>query len=400
LKTHFAALNFTGAAAIWLQTVQRKGRVTDWDSLCALVFAKFDKDQYQTQLRHLESLKQTGTVSDYQRRFEELAHGILLYNPAFDDTFLVTKFVGGLKEEIRSAILLHRPKDVDTASALALIQEEELEHSKQRHSVRITSLSTFRTSQTVDKHKPTEVDKLKPKAMRNDSEDKLAALKSFRRKNGLCFKCGEKWGAGHKCPNQISIHVLEELLEAVDDIEMDSAEDFSELSEPETVMAMGSDVPKHPSSRKTMRLCGTVGAVDIMILVDSGSVGSFISKQLADQLKHQIQSCPPANFVTADGTPMICDQGIPQLQWSIQGHTFVTSVGVLPLKCYDLILGQDWLEECSPMWVQWTKKIMRFQYRGSIIKLQGIKPSVTKCTAISAGKLKGLMRRKFITHCV
>lgn len=98
LKTQFAALNFMGAAAIWLQTVQRKGRVTDWDSLCALVFAKFDKDQYQTQLRHLESLKQSGTVSEYQRRFEELAHGILLYNPAFDDIFLVIKFLGGLKE--------------------------------------------------------------------------------------------------------------------------------------------------------------------------------------------------------------------------------------------------------------------------------------------------------------
>lgn len=50
-----------------------------------------------------------------------MAHGILLYNSGFDDTFFVTKFVGGLKEEIRSTILLHRPKDVDTASALALI---------------------------------------------------------------------------------------------------------------------------------------------------------------------------------------------------------------------------------------------------------------------------------------
>ena len=46
LKTHFVALNFTRATAIWLQTVQKRGRVTDCDSLCALVFAKFDKDQY------------------------------------------------------------------------------------------------------------------------------------------------------------------------------------------------------------------------------------------------------------------------------------------------------------------------------------------------------------------
>jgi hypothetical protein len=35
---------------------------------------------------------------EYQRRFEELAHGILLYNPAYDDTYLVTRFLGGLKE--------------------------------------------------------------------------------------------------------------------------------------------------------------------------------------------------------------------------------------------------------------------------------------------------------------
>lgn len=51
LKTRFAALNFQGAAATWLQTVQRRGRITDWDKLCELVFAKFDKDQYSIQLR-------------------------------------------------------------------------------------------------------------------------------------------------------------------------------------------------------------------------------------------------------------------------------------------------------------------------------------------------------------
>jgi hypothetical protein len=37
------------------------------------------------------------------------------------------RFIGGLRDDIRSAILLHRPGDVDTASALGLIQEQELE---------------------------------------------------------------------------------------------------------------------------------------------------------------------------------------------------------------------------------------------------------------------------------
>ena len=51
LKTRFAALNFDGPAATWLQTLERKGRVLDWDEFCAVVFARFDKDQYQLLLR-------------------------------------------------------------------------------------------------------------------------------------------------------------------------------------------------------------------------------------------------------------------------------------------------------------------------------------------------------------
>jgi hypothetical protein len=112
LKTRFARLNFTGPAAIWLQSEERRGRIQDWDQLVQAVLAKYDKDQYPLQLRQLDSLKQVGSVQEYQTTFEALAHGILLYNPAYDDTFFVTRFLGGLKEEIRSAIALHRPKTV------------------------------------------------------------------------------------------------------------------------------------------------------------------------------------------------------------------------------------------------------------------------------------------------
>ena len=45
LKTRFAALNFKGAAASWLQTFERRGRVAYWDTFCSTVFDRFDKDQ-------------------------------------------------------------------------------------------------------------------------------------------------------------------------------------------------------------------------------------------------------------------------------------------------------------------------------------------------------------------
>jgi hypothetical protein len=73
----------------------------------------------------LDSLKQTASVLEYHKAFEKLAHGIVLYNPAINDTFFVTRFVTGLHDDIRVPLLLHRPLDVDTTSALALIQEQE-----------------------------------------------------------------------------------------------------------------------------------------------------------------------------------------------------------------------------------------------------------------------------------
>lgn len=58
-------------------------------------------------LRQLDALKQDGSVAEYQDKFEQLAHGILLYNTAYDDAYFVTLFLGGLKEDIRAPIALH-----------------------------------------------------------------------------------------------------------------------------------------------------------------------------------------------------------------------------------------------------------------------------------------------------
>jgi hypothetical protein len=65
-------------------------------------------------LSQFDVLHQTGSVMEYQEEFEKLAHGLLLYNNSYDDTYFVTRFVAGLKDDIRRVIALHRPKNVDT----------------------------------------------------------------------------------------------------------------------------------------------------------------------------------------------------------------------------------------------------------------------------------------------
>ncbi|CAD6232691.1 unnamed protein product [Miscanthus lutarioriparius] len=385
LKTRCAALNFIAPVSTWLQTMECRGCIVDWSKLCELVFAKYDKDQYSLMLRQLDALKQSGSVTEYQHHFEELAHGIILYNPVFDDSYLVTRFLGGLREEIRSAITLHRPKDVDTASALALLQEEELENARKKITTKDQNRHGFRPFTPADKPKAAEPDKLKLKP----ADDKLGSLKAYRRQNGLCFRCGEKSGPG-----------LEELLDALDDESSPDSLSAEESSELDGVLAIGDKTDHCQHKRKTMRLSGFIGSMEILILVDSGSVGSFISSNVAAQLKNQLQDCQEAQYVTADVSPMVCSKRIPNLTWSTQGHTFTSSVGVLPLRCYDMILGVDWLEHCSPMWVHWTKKIMRFMHNDTRITLRGVRQEVTKCSAVSAGRFKGLLRRQAATHCI
>lgn len=191
--------------------------------------------------------------------------------------------------------------------------------------------------------------------------------------------------------------MIEELWEALGHSADNEVADADE-EELEIVMAVGDTSPK--MKRKTMRLHGVVGDQDVLILVDSGSVGTFVSAKLADKRKHPAEYCEPAQYVAADGSPMACDKVLKNLQWSSQGHIFTVNAGVLPLECYDMIVGEDWLEDCSPMWVHWRKKIMKFTYKGKLDHSPGVHHEVTKCSAISAGKLKGLLRKGAISHCV
>jgi hypothetical protein len=57
---------------------------------------------------------------------------------------------------------------------------------------------------------------------------------------------------------------------------------------------------------------------------------------------------------------------------------------VLPLHCYDIILGIDWLEQHSPMEVHWKLKWLSFEHLGSKVQLFGLKPNLTQCPVISA----------------
>ena len=78
-------------------------------------------------MNDLLQIRQTSDVQEYYDRFESAMHKVLVHNKSLDDIFFVSKFLQGLNPEIRSAIVLHKPRTVDAALSLALMQASVLE---------------------------------------------------------------------------------------------------------------------------------------------------------------------------------------------------------------------------------------------------------------------------------
>ena len=115
---------------------------------------------------------------------------------------------------------MHRPKDVDTASALALLQEEELEFRQHQLGGRSDNREQSRLGSKVftalDRNKTYHKKDDSKKSDQSGTDSKMAALLAHRKANGLCFTCGEKWtGKAHKCPEQIPLHVVQELVGSI-----------------------------------------------------------------------------------------------------------------------------------------------------------------------------------------
>jgi hypothetical protein len=78
-------------------------------------------------LQQLFHIKHTTTITDYIEKFTDLFEQLKAYNPNPDKLYFTTRFIDGLRKDIRSVVLVARPQDLDSACTLALLQEEALD---------------------------------------------------------------------------------------------------------------------------------------------------------------------------------------------------------------------------------------------------------------------------------
>lgn len=324
----------------------------------------------------------------------------------------LTRFIEGLRPDIRAVIMVQRPTDLDSACSLALLQEEVTEgelspprHSEHRYikfpAKNVPLIQNSRPSTPVNRATDNRgLEAAKPLSSRGD--DKMAALRAYRRARGLCFKCGERWGQEHTCPQTVQMHIIEELLELFSSEEvtgLESAETNSEEMENVCSISIHALTGAPSETSAVIQLHAYIGSHEAVILVDSGSSTSFITTALAEQLSG-VQPLPrPCRVKVADGTNHRCATYIPACAWSSQGHCFTTDMKILPLGAFDAILGMDWLEEHNPH-IDWIKKSLVINKGSTTMHLQGHSVSTVQCLAISATELGSICRQNSVAHLI
>jgi hypothetical protein len=116
-------------------------------------------------------------------------------------------------------------------------------------------------------------------------EDKMAALSAYRMAKGLCRKCGEKWGEGHRCAESVQLNVLREVWDMFDSVSSGSQINEVEDVSDQFFLAITEAAISVISAPRTLKITCNIQHMDILILIDSGSSHSFISSQLADCLQ-------------------------------------------------------------------------------------------------------------------
>ena len=91
-----------------------------------LLKRRFGDRRRRDEVEEFNKLHQTSTVKDYQERFEELSSLMLVRDPHLSESYFVSSFISGIKEEIRPMVKMLKPNTLIEAFEIAEWQEQSL----------------------------------------------------------------------------------------------------------------------------------------------------------------------------------------------------------------------------------------------------------------------------------
>ncbi|XP_071909625.1 uncharacterized protein [Coffea arabica] len=378
-KLEVVEMYLVGKAEIWFQGIKRSKGRTSWEGFCQLVNRRFGDRERRDEVEEFNKLHQTTSVKDYQEKFEELSSLMLIRDPHLSESYFVSSFISGIKEEIKPMVKMLKPATLLEAFEIAEWQEQLLAfngrntrnfrtwepgESSKSHSATVVTKPGGKISEQVGQRKWT------PEST-NQEHRKISPQEILRRKNNhLCFKCGERFSPGHQCKYRHLNFILEE------DEETEFLDAIGEQDEQTGHPGQSVDISLHALTasikRKTLKLQGVLKGQTVSILVDTGSTNSFLNAALLETMELRAASMTPLKATIADGTTISSELFCPHVTWSIQGYNFNFPLIVMGLGTWDLILGVDWMVQYSPITFDFQQLLIKLSEEGGEMVLEGV----------------------------
>jgi hypothetical protein len=183
----------------------------------------------------------------------------------------------------------------------------------------------------------------------------------LRREKGMCFFCDERFSNIHRCPNW-RLMMLQ--LTSGEDEKIDSdptIEDPISQVEEEIQHHLSLNAMKGQSGMGIIRFTGTIGNIEVQVLVDGGSSDTYLQPRIAQFLKVPIEPTPKFQVLVGNGASLTVEGIVRQLHIQVQGHELTVPAYLLHVADADLILGSlSWLATFGPHIADYANLTLKF----------------------------------------
>ncbi|KAK6248100.1 hypothetical protein QUC31_019665 [Theobroma cacao] len=316
-KVNLASFHLEGNAQLWFLQMEVDTPQPSWDEFKRQCHLRFGPPIRSHKLGELAKLRQSGTVADYQEKFEQLASQASTLTQAQK----IELYISGLAEHIAVKVELHNLSDLATAMSISRLYERKGQPTR----TPISEVPQSKPPDTPLQHRTRFVKKL----TKVDMEE--------RQLKGLCFNCDEPYVRGHQCKK----------LFWIDSVEGD--EKKTEYEPP-----ANTDQPKI-----------SLNAI----------IGISTPQNMSLQGKLKVKRRDGLRVVVANGERIRSLGRCEGMLLQLGNHTFFVDLYVLTLSSFDVILGVNWLKTLGPILWDFTDMWMSFTKLGKQIELYGIKTS-------------------------
>ncbi|KAD6795368.1 hypothetical protein E3N88_06264 [Mikania micrantha] len=213
-------------------------------------------------------------------------------------------------------------------------------------------------------------------ATQKPAENRLSdAEKQGRYLRGECFRCGDKYGPGHRCKtgNFKLIEIADEGGEVTRN-EQDCSEELAKIS----FHALFGQ-----SALTTMKLQGILGTAEVLILIDSGSTHNFISDKLVRDMKIITHFISPFGVQIGNGDILRCNQICKDISLQLLDLKISQDFYLFALGGADVVLGIQWLATLNTVQANWKEMFLKFTINGKEYKIKGLPPDMQQPATFS-----------------